>query len=178
MAEALGSWILPQPVEKERYVAIPRNKGSINTPFGYRVDENDVDVLQPIPKELAALEEARKYVKKYTYREVAAWLTTQTGRSITATGLKKRFDDEITRKKRAGYYRSLARRYKEALQKAKEYEERLGTTEKTDFFDSDTYVQLSRDWEQEARDTRGAGRAGKRHLQAKSRPTDRFFGSA
>ena len=169
---SLGSWILPQPVEKERYVPIPQWRHTFVVPFGYETKEGDSDWLYPIKKELDALEQAKKYVKKYTYTDVAAWLTTQTGRSITGPGLKQRIKSEIGRHKRAGFYRSLARRYKEALQKAQEYEERLGKAEKTEFFDSDPFIQLSRDWEQADRDTKGAGRGKQRCIQAKSGASD------
>ena len=164
----LGSWILPQPVERERYVPIPKWTYTIKVPFGYEEKEGDEDWLYPIKKELDALELAKKYVKKYTYTDVAAWLTTQTGRSITGPGLKQRIKSEIERHRRAGFYRSLARRYKEALKKAQEYEERLGKAEKTEYFDSDPFIQLSRDWEQADRDSGRSGRTKHRRIQAKS----------
>lgn len=173
----IGRWILPQPVERERYVSIPKLKHTLKVPFGYEQDEDNQKWLKPIKKELDALEMAKKYVKRYTYPEVAAWLTTQTGRSITSDGLRQRINSEIERKKRVGYYRSLARRYKEALQKAEEYEKRLGKVEKTDFFDSDPFIQLSRDWEQDIGDTGRAGRARKHRIQAKSRASNSVSGS-
>lgn len=168
----LGSWILPQPVEKERYVPIPKWRHTLSVPFGYKEEEGDDDWFHPVKKELDALELAKKYVKKYTYTEVANWLTTQTGRSITGAGLKQRINSEIGRNKRAGFYRSLAERYKKALEKAQEYEKRLGKAEKTEFFDTDPFVQLSRDWEQDVGDTKGAGRRKQRHIQAQSGPSD------
>lgn len=164
----IGRWILPQPVERERYVSIPKLRHTLKVPFGYEQDEDNQEWLKPIKKELDALEMAKKYVKRYTYPEVAAWLTTQTGRSITSDGLRQRINSEIERKKRVGYYRSLARRYKEALKKAQEYEERLGKAEKTEYFDSDPFIQLSRDWEQADRDSGRSGRTKHCRIQAKS----------
>lgn len=174
----LGAWILPQPVEKERYVPIPRWRHTFVVPFGYEEREGDTEWLYPIKKELDVLELAKKHVKKYTYTDVAAWMTTQTGRKITGPGLKYRIQSEIGRHKRAGFYRSLAERYKEALKKAQEYEERLGKAEKTEFFDSDPFIQLSRDWEQADRDSERAGRGKHRRIQAKPRASDSVSSSA
>ena len=77
----LGAWILPQPKAKETYVPIPKIRNTI--PFGYRQDEEDPSLLQPIPTELEALELAKKHLKQYSSRQVAAWLTTTTGRTIS-----------------------------------------------------------------------------------------------
>lgn len=143
----LGSWILPQPIEKHKYVAIPRLKKNIEIPFGYCIDETDDTLLQPIPKELDALEEAKKYLKKYSYTEVAAWLSKQTGRRISRDGLSKRVKSEVSRRRRRGFYRALAERYKKALQSAEKYEDRLGEAEQTGWFYETFYQSLSRDWD-------------------------------
>ena len=58
-------------------------------PFGYSVDETG-KLLIPIPSELDALEEAKKYLKTCSYREVAKWLHRKTNRYISYVGLKKR----------------------------------------------------------------------------------------
>jgi len=50
---------LPQPEAKETYVPIPKIRKTI--PFGYRQDEEDPNLLQPIPTELEALELAKKH---------------------------------------------------------------------------------------------------------------------
>ena len=47
-------------------------------------------------------------MKQYSYREVSAWLTTQSGRKITHDGLKKRIDVERKRKSLAKIKRKLA----------------------------------------------------------------------
>jgi hypothetical protein len=138
----LGAWILPQPIEKSRYVAIPKLANVRVIPFGYRVDDVDENLLQPIPKELDALELAKKYVKQYSYKQVAAWLSKETGRSISEDGLRQRIRREQERGKRHNYYRSLARKYKEALEAIERYEDRLGKEEKTNFFASDYYVSI------------------------------------
>ena len=58
-------------------------------PFGYSVDETGKFLIS-IPSELEALEEAKKYLKTCSYREVAKWLHRKTNRYISYGGLKKR----------------------------------------------------------------------------------------
>lgn len=142
---ALGSWILPQPKEKDRYVPIPRGNKNQRIPFGYRQDENDFDWFVPVPLELHCLEQAKKYLKKYSYKDVAAWLSTQTGRKIDGPALRNRLGYELQRHKLKNHYRALARGYKAALKKAEKYEQRLGKKEATGYFESDEYLSLFRD---------------------------------
>lgn len=140
----LGAWILPQPKAKETYVAIPKIRKTI--PFGYRQDETDPDLLQPIPTELEALELAKKHLKQYSSRQVAAWLTTTTGRSISHVGLLKRIKTERTHGRKSTTYRNLARRLKKALEQAERYEEkskRLGREDQTGYFESEQYSKLT-----------------------------------
>ena len=83
MNRSLGKWKLPQPTdirEDEEWLQIPRIARTI--PFGYKLNDNDNHLLDPVDYELEALEVARKYIKQYSYREVANWLTKQTGRYI------------------------------------------------------------------------------------------------
>lgn len=56
-------------------------------PFGYVLDEHDKKLLQPVPKELDALEQAMKYMRSSSYREVCRWLVSTTGRSISHKSL-------------------------------------------------------------------------------------------
>lgn len=135
----LGVFVLPQPTESTEYVKIPRLARTI--PFGYIVDSEDEGWLQPVPLELEALEKAKKYLKQYSSRQVAAWLTTVTGRDISHVGLLKRIKNEQSHKRKSSTYRKLADGYEKALKKAEEYEERLGTKDGS-FFDSDRYVKL------------------------------------
>ena len=51
----------------------------------------------------------------FKYREVSAWLTTQSGKSISHMGLKKRVDLERKRKTTARIKRELAKRLQEAI---------------------------------------------------------------
>lgn len=123
-----GKWILAQPenvIEDEDFLPIPRIARTI--PFGYKEDSEDDDILLPIPRELRALEKAKEYLQQYSYREVANWLTTQTGRSISHMGLKKRIANEQSNKRRSATLRQWAERYKTAIRKAEEIERtRLG----------------------------------------------------
>ena len=95
-------------------------------PFGYEKDPTDLDILQPVVEELELLERAKKYLKQYSYRDVANWLSEQSGRYISHVGLMKRVKLEQKRKRQASNQRYLAERYKEALQKAERLEERIG----------------------------------------------------
>lgn len=136
----LGAWILPQPKSKETYVAIPRIGRTV--PFGYKIDEEDENILQPIPTELEALEKAKQYLKQYSSRQVAAWLTKVTGREISHVGLLKRIRNERSHKRKSSTYRNVARRLQKALEEAERYEKRLGKEEQSDFFNSESYSKL------------------------------------
>ena len=123
-----GKWILPQPLdapETGESVPIPRI-AKIQVPFGYKICETDDQVLDPIPHELEALEKAKKYLKQYPSRYVAAWLTKITGRSISHAGLLKRIKHEQRNKTKASTLRSSATKYKKAIEEAEKYEKRIG----------------------------------------------------
>jgi hypothetical protein len=115
-------------------------------PFGYKVNEEDKNVLDPIPSELDALEKAKEFLKRYPSRQVAAWLAKQTGRPITHAGLLKRVRYELPHRRKALYYRGLARRYAEAIKRATEYEKKytealkFGKHTEKEFDPSDYYV--------------------------------------
>ena len=101
-------------------------------PFGYRQDENDKDILLPIKGELELLEKAKKYIKQHSYREVANWLSKESGRTISHVGLMKRIKLEQKRKSNASAQSYYAKRYKEALQKTEKLsQERFGRTPNT-----------------------------------------------
>ena len=128
MTKPLQKWKLPQPTdikEDNEWIAIPRISRTI--PFGYELDKDDPDVLQPVENELDMLEEAKRYLKQYSYREVANWLSRNTGRSISHVGLKKRLDNERRRKNKVGSLRRWADYAKKAIAKAEEIEnKRIG----------------------------------------------------
>ena len=123
----LGKWILPQP-DNEEYVPIPFLKRSKYIPFGYKLSE-DPDILDPIPEELKALEQAKKYLKQYSSRKVAHWLTKTTGRYISHMGLLKRVKDERKRNRKVKTLREWARRLEKAIQIAEKIEKTRGYKE-------------------------------------------------
>ena len=125
MTKKTGTWKLPQPTdikEDNEWVPIPRISRTV--PFGYEVDPNDDFVLLPIQNELDLLEKAKEYLKQYSYREVAHWLTRNTGRYISHVGLKKRLDNERRRKNKAGSLRRWANYAEKAIAKAHEIEQK------------------------------------------------------
>ena len=128
MSRTAGEWKLPQPTdikEEDEWISIPRIARTV--PFGYKLDENDSNILRPIPQQLDALEQARQHVKQYSYREVANWLSTRTERYISHVGLRKRLNNERRRKNTAASLRKWAEYAETANEKAKELEtERLG----------------------------------------------------
>ena len=130
MNRSLGKWKLPQPTDlkdedETEWIQIPRIARTV--PFGYKVNDNDTELLDPISYELEAIELARKHVKQYSFRQVANWLTTKTGREISHVGLRKRLMDEKQRKNKARTLRKWSEYAEKAIQKAKAIEEeRIG----------------------------------------------------
>ena len=130
MNRSLGKWKLPQPTdlkdeEQKEWIQIPRIARTV--PFGYKINEDDKELLDPIPYELEALELARKYIKQYSLRQVANWLTTKTGRQISHIGLRKRLLHERQRKNKARTLKRWSEYAQKAIEKAKAIEEsRIG----------------------------------------------------
>ena len=130
MNRSLGKWKLPQPTDlkdedETEWIQIPRIARTV--PFGYKINEEDKELLDPVPYELEAIELARKYVKQYSLRQVANWLTTKTGREISHIGLRKRLMHEQQRKNKARTLRKWSEYAEKAIQKAKAIEEeRIG----------------------------------------------------
>ena len=130
MDRSLGKWKLPQPTDlkdedETEWIQIPRIARTV--PFGYKVNEEDKELLDPIPYELEAIELARKYIKQYSLRQVANWLTTKTGRQISHIGLRKRLLHERQRKNKARTLKRWSEYAEKAIQKAKAIEEgRIG----------------------------------------------------
>ena len=131
MHRSVGKWKLPQPTdikEQNEWVQIPRIARTV--PFGYKVNEEDPDLLDPIQTELDLLEKARKHVNQYSYREVANWLSANTNRYISHVGLRKRLGNEKQRKNQARSLRKWAEYAEKAIIKTKEIEtQRTGAKE-------------------------------------------------
>lgn len=123
MNRSLGKWKLPQPTdikEENEWLPVPRIARTI--PFGYKVDPEDEDLLLPIKEELDHLEKAKMYLRQYSLREVAAWLSKNTGRYISHLGLQKRIKHERQRKDKARSLRKWAEYAEKAIKKAEEIE--------------------------------------------------------
>jgi hypothetical protein len=122
------TWKLPKPEKVDgEWEWVPLVRIGRFIPFGYRQDPDDPDILQPIPEELELFEQAKKHLNQYSYREVAAWLSEVSGRSVSHVGLFKRVKIEQKRKTAASIQRFYAQRYKEAAEKAEKLEaNRLG----------------------------------------------------
>ena len=124
MTRTAGQWKLPQPTDikdKNEWVQIPRIARTV--PFGYKQNEEDPDILDPIPTELDLLEKARAYINQYSYREVSNWLSTNSGRYISHVGLRKRLQHERQRKNQAKSLRKWAEYAEKAIAKAQSLEE-------------------------------------------------------
>ena len=109
MTRSIGKWKLPQPTdikEENEWIQIPRIARTV--PFGYKQNEEDPDILDPIPTELDLLEKARQHVNQYSYREVANWLSTNSNRYISHVGLRKRLQNERQRKNQVASIRKLS----------------------------------------------------------------------
>ena len=123
MMRTTKNWKLPVPEETEDGVDWkPVVRVGRVIPFGYKQDPEDKDILLPIVEELNLLEKAKKYLRQYSYRDVANWLSEQSGRYISYVGLRHRVKLEEKRKREASNKRYLAERYKEALEKAEKLE--------------------------------------------------------
>ena len=123
MDRSLGKWKLPQPTdikEENEWLPVPRIARTI--PFGYEVDPEDEDLLLPIKEELDHLEKAKMYLRQYSLREVAAWLSKNTGRYISHLGLQKRIKHERQRKDKARSLRKWAEYAEKEIKKAEEIE--------------------------------------------------------
>ena len=123
MNRSLGKWKLPQPTdikEENEWLPVPRIARTI--PFGYEVDPEDEDLHLPIKEELDHLEKAKMYLRQYSLREVAAWLSKNTGRYISHLGLQKRIKHERQRKDKARSLRKWAEYAEKAIKKAEEIE--------------------------------------------------------
>ena len=116
--EDIGLWQLPKPIDptakyRAEWETIPNLTFNKLVPFGYEIDPEDEGWLKPISRELELLELAKVHLKRYSYRDVAAWLSSQSGRSISHAGLQRRIEIERKRKATA----TLKRYYAQKLQR-------------------------------------------------------------
>ena len=119
---------IPAPDRKDgEYIFYPICRVGRIVPFGYVESDDDPNILLPVEHELLLLEEAKHHLKRYSLRDVAAWLSHKSGRSISHTGLKTRVEAEQRQAKQYIDSRRLALKLQEVYLKARELEEtRLG----------------------------------------------------
>lgn len=120
------SWFLPKPPSGPTTQWIPVVRIGRLVPFGYTQDVDDPDLLQPVQNELELLERAKLLLTEYSSREVADWLSNNSGRYISHVGLIKRVNLERKRKQASSIARFYAKRYKEAIAKAEAVEAKIG----------------------------------------------------
>ena len=69
---------------------ITRKRASRVIPLGYKVSEEDENVLVQIPEHMELIQKAKSFIdNNCTYRETAEWLSHHTGRKITGMGLRE-----------------------------------------------------------------------------------------
>lgn len=119
-------WCLPRPPKKGEFEYHPVVRLGRHIPFGYHQDENDPNVLLPIPSQLDLFEKAKEHLKHFSYREVAGWLSKESGRRISHEGLRKRVNLEKRRQRDFANAKLYAERAEEAARKAEEIAKTLG----------------------------------------------------
>lgn len=70
-------------------LALPVKFISRTIPWGYRVSDNDPDILEPIEGHMHLLFQAKKYLDSCSGIEVASWLSQHTKVYISDEGLRK-----------------------------------------------------------------------------------------
>ena len=83
-----------------------KRRTSSTVPFGYKLTENDDHYMEPVEKQLEALEAVEEMVvnEEISLRDGCYWLENHTGRSISPAGLKKIIDKKHgTRNERLGF---------------------------------------------------------------------------
>ena len=134
-------WQIPLQGENGEWYPVVRVGRHV--PFGYKQDEEDEMLLIPIPEELELLEKAKKFLQDYSVRQVAKWLSDQSGRNISHVGLYKRVRMEEKRQRASSSYRQKAKKYKEAARKSKKIEEeRLGGKHTRSLDTDEEYIYL------------------------------------
>lgn len=120
---------MPTTISEEDQIAMadgewkPIPRISRTVPFGYKINPEDGSELLPVIEELEALDRAKKFVGRYSYRVLATWLTELTGRFISHEGLRKRLLIERARRNKITALKKWADKYREAEEKVRKYEE-------------------------------------------------------
>ena len=83
-----------------------KRRTSSTVPFGYKLTENDDHYMEPVEKQLEALQAVEEMVvnEELSLRDGCYWLENHTGRKISPAGLKKIIDKKHgTRNERLGF---------------------------------------------------------------------------
>ena len=89
----------------EKTIQLKRRRSS-TIPFGYELSEDNSQYLEPVEKQLDALQAVEEMVvnEEISLRDGCYWLENHTGRSISPAGLKKIIDKKHgTRNERLGF---------------------------------------------------------------------------
>jgi hypothetical protein len=100
-----------------------------HVPWGYDQDPDNQDILIPNVPQLELLEEGRIFMRRgYSLRQVAEWLSEETGRYISHVGLRKRIDTEERRRRALRNLRVYKKRLEQVLAAIDKLEnDRIGT---------------------------------------------------
>jgi len=83
-----------------------KRRRSSTIPFGYEISEKDSKYLEPVEKQIEALEAVEEMIvnEEISLRDGCYWLEDYTGRRISPAGLKKIIDKKYgTRQERLGF---------------------------------------------------------------------------
>ena len=83
-----------------------KRRTSSTVPFGYKLTENDDHYMEPVEKQLEALQAVEEMVvnEELSLRDGCYWLEDYTGRSLSPAGLKKIIDKKYgKRQERLGF---------------------------------------------------------------------------
>ena len=109
MSWKINSWVecIPKNMKSllEKTILL-RKRTSSTIPFGYELSEDDSHYLDPVEKELEALETIEEMIvnEEISLRDGCYWLEDYTGRKLSPAGLKKIIDKKYgTRPERLGF---------------------------------------------------------------------------
>ena len=78
----------PKTMDEEK--PITRKRVGRVVPLGYKVSEEDNNILIQIPEHMEMIEKAKGFIENNcTYKETAEWLSHHTGIKITGMGLRE-----------------------------------------------------------------------------------------
>jgi hypothetical protein len=60
-------------------LALPVRKIALRIPWGYQMSDYDASILEPIEEHIQLLYDAQKQLDYVSYRDIAEWLTDQSG---------------------------------------------------------------------------------------------------